>query len=164
MRELGRPFLRRVGPRLGLPEERLDRAADVLRKGGAAAVALSLLTPGVRVATVPACALASLPYRSFFPGLVTGSAAFLALHFVLGYFGGTLVSNAMQAVNLPAIALAVVLLLGGMAGWMAMRRGRPAGAGGADDTVERLADWADAACPACLALGAVHRLRHQAGP
>jgi membrane protein DedA with SNARE-associated domain len=155
-RGLGRPFLYRLGPYVGLTPERLDRAADAVRKGGAVAVGVSLVTPGVRIATVPASGLADLPYRTFFPGLIVGSGAFLALHFVIGYVGGPIVSAVMAAVNLPMLVFIAAFFVIGLGGWMLMRQRKR---GETYTTVERLGDWADASCPACLALGAVHYLR-----
>jgi len=48
---------------------------------------------------VPACGLARLPYRAFFPGVIVGSAIFVALHFAIGYAGAALV-GALLALGL----------------------------------------------------------------
>jgi membrane protein DedA with SNARE-associated domain len=156
-RRLGRSFLYRFGRYIGLTQDRLDRAASAVRKGGAATVGVSLVTPGVRIATVPACGLAELPLRSFLPGLVAGSGVFLALHFVIGYVGGPLVSAAMKAINLPTLVFIAVFFVVGLVGWMLMRRrARMQKQGAAAVTLERLSDWADASCPVCLAIGAIY--------
>ena len=152
----GRQAIYRIGRYIGLTPARLERAMTAIRRGGAAAVALGLTTPGVRLATVPASGLANLPVRMFVPGLVAGSAFFLAWHFAIGYLGGV----ALALLNLPApliILLVLAVLVLGAAGWMYVRRRRTAPKGGvpADDAASAagtFANWADASCPACIAI------------
>ena len=161
VRRLGRPFLVRVGRYVGLSPERIDGVAASVRKGGMGAVIVSLTTPGVRIATIPACGLAELPYRLFVPGMVVGSAVFLALHFVLGYIGGPLVSAVMAAIHTPMAVFVVAFLVVGLVGWLLIPRRRAARQSRADSTLETLGDWADACCPACLALGAAKGIRNR---
>ncbi len=158
VRRLGRPFLVRVGRYVGLSPERIDAVAASVRKGGMGAVIVSLTTPGVRIATIPACGLAELPYRLFLPGMTLGSAVFLALHFVLGYVGGPLVSAVMDAVHTPLAVFIVAFLLVGLLGWLLIYRRRAGRQARPTATAEALGDWADACCPACLALGAASRV------
>lgn len=161
-RRLGRSFLYRFGRYIGLTQDRLDRAASAVRKGGAVTVGVSLVTPGLRIATVPACGLAELPLRAFLPGLIAGSGVFLALHFVIGYLGGPIVSAVMSAAKLPALAFIVAFFVIGLVGWMLMRRrARMQKRGAAAITLERLSDWADASCPVCLAIGTAEYMRHR---
>jgi membrane protein DedA with SNARE-associated domain len=163
-RRLGRSFLNRFGGYIGLTQDRLDRAASAVRKGGAVTVGVSLVTPGVRITTVPACGLAELPMRSFLPGLIAGSGTFLALHFVIGYVGGPIVNAVMRAINLPTLVFIAAFFVIGLVGWMLMRRrARVQKQGAATVTLERLSDWADASCPVCLAIGAVDPIRHKEG-
>ncbi len=157
VRRLGRPFVNRFGRYVGLPPARLDSAAQALRKGGITAVSVSLTTPGVRIATVPACGLAEMPYRLFLPGVLVGSSVFLALHFVLGYVGGPLVSAILERLNTPLLVFIVAFLIVGLVGWLLIRRRERSK--DRDATLESLGDWADACCPACLALGAAARLQ-----
>src|SRR5919199_5652892 len=96
----------RFGKRIGLTEERLDRVAASVRKGGLLGIGLAVLTPGVRSAVIPACGLAGIPLKVFLPGLILGSAIDLALHFAIGYAGSGLLSTLVQ----PSPALIVVLL------------------------------------------------------
>lgn len=158
VRRLGRPFLVRVGRYVGLSPERIDGVAATVRKGGMGAIIVSLTTPGVRIATIPACGLAELPYRLFLPGMAVGSAVFLALHFVLGYLGGPLVSAVMDAVHTPLAVFVVAFLVVGLVGWLLIHRRRAARQTRAEATLATLGDWADACCPACLALGAAESL------
>lgn len=153
----GRRLIYRFGRLIGLTKERLDRATETVRKGGIAAVALGLTTPGVRVAILPASGLAELPLAAFVPGLAIGSTVFLALHFVIGYLGG--VALALLSLPLPALiglALAVVIL--GIAGWLFVRARRHATAERASAS-EIYAAWADASCPVCIGITLVRDAR-----
>ncbi len=146
----GRAFIYRIGNVVGLTKERLDRAMETVRKGGMAAVALGLNTPGVRIATIPASGLAKLAPAVFIPGLVIGSATFLGWHFAIGYLGGVALAllNAPMPV-LVGILIAVIAL--GVAGWLIVRNMRRKRAAGTvlPNTYNA---WADASCPACIAI------------
>lgn len=146
----------RLGRYIGLTRERLDRAMETVRKGGVAAVAVGLTTPGVRIAIVPAAGMADLKLAAFAPGLLVGSTVFLALHFVIGYAGGA----ALALINTPAllvVALIVVLAVVGFVIWRIVHARRGA------TLAETGAAWADAACPACLAITLVRESRGAPG-
>ncbi len=147
----GRQLIYRLGGKIGLTKERLDRAMETVRKGGMAAVALGLTTPGVRIATTPASGLAALPVTTFVPGLLLGSTFFLAWHFAIGYLGGAV----LAILNLPlpvliGILVAVVVL--GIAGWMMAKRIRRGRAAEQAQLPGTFRGWADASCPACVAI------------
>jgi membrane-associated protein len=149
----GRRVVYRLGNYIGLTKQRLDRAMETVRKGGPVAVGVGLTTPGVRIAIVPASGLAELPLAAFVPGLVLGSAFFLSWHFAIGFFGGFI----LTLLNLPLpvlVGTVVAVLVVGVAGWLAVRkisRGR-AKAPEQITLAERYAAWADASCPACIAI------------
>ncbi|MBI5880327.1 MAG: hypothetical protein HZB53_21970 [Chloroflexi bacterium] len=158
-----RQFIYRVGPHIGLPAARLDKMMESIRRGGIAAVALGLTTPGVRIATVPASGLARLAPRVFVPGLIAGSAFFLAWHFVLGFAGGLLLALAGNSTPL-LVALLVAVLAGGALGWFIIHRRRAQTGKHAPATVaETYGAWAHAVCPACLAVAVVHEAQREAG-
>ncbi|BCX04969.1 MAG: hypothetical protein KatS3mg053_2907 [Candidatus Roseilinea sp.] len=153
----GRRFIYRVGKFIGLTPQRLDVMMARVRKGGSAAVALGLTTPGLRIATTPASGLADLPPRRYLPGLVLGSAFFLGWHYAIGYAGGAALKQ-MQ-LPLPAlIGIAVAVLALGLVAALITRRRKLRRAGRADAAnqqainLETLASWADASCPVCSAL------------
>ncbi len=146
----GRAFVYRIGKYIGLTEARLDKAMSAVQKGGTTAVTIGLTTPGVRIATVPASGLANLSLGVFLPGLILGSAFFLAWHFALGYLGGL----ALTLLSLPPIVLVGILLVVialGIVGWRYARR-RSKQRGEEISAREAFIEWTDAACPACIAI------------
>jgi membrane protein DedA with SNARE-associated domain len=149
----GRRTVYRLGSYIGLTKARLDRAMEAVRKGGPVAVGVGLTTPGVRIAIVPASGLAELPLAAFLPGLVVGSAFFLSWHFAIGYLGGFI----LTLLNLPLpvlLGLVVAVLVLGIVGWLAVRRISRGHAKAPEQITlpERYAAWADASCPACIAI------------
>ena len=139
--------------RVGVPQDRIDALADRLRRGGARGVALARVTPGVRVPAIAASGLAALPIASFAPGLVAGNGLFVGGHFLLGFVVGVPAIALLQSAGTTLLIAAVaVLAVVGAIGWLLIvRRSRRA------SISETFSSWADAACPACLALGSLNR-------
>ena len=171
----------RVLARFGVDAARIDGQATRLRRGGAVTVAVARMTPGVRIVTIAASGLAGLPAGSFLAGLVVGNGVFLTGHFILGAAIGPGATTLVARATLPLAAAAVMLAVIGAAGWALRRRlvGPGAasiaapGASGSSGPIgssvpsptlpaspafgplAAFADWADACCPACLALSLV---------
>jgi membrane protein DedA with SNARE-associated domain len=152
--------------RAGISEERIEQLAAWLRRRGATGVATARATPGIRVGAIAASGLAALRFGPFLGGLVVGNGVFVGAHFLLGAVVGPPALAAVSASSGPivvAAALAVLALLGA-GGWLALRRRRRAAssaerpdAGAATvpaalGLMDGLGAWADAACPACLAV------------
>src|SRR6266851_7339959 len=136
----------KYGQRVGLTEQRLERVAKSVRRGGLLGIGVAVLTPGVRSAVVPACGLTGIAWRLFLPGLALGSAIDLGLHFAIGYAGsGILASIAAPSPLLVVVALALL----GLAAWLVLARRRHA------STTLAVNAWAQATCPVCLILGSV---------
>ena len=157
------PLIALLG-RLGLSRERLDGLADWLRRRGIRGVTVARATPGLRVGAISASGLAALPYPVFLAGLVAGNTVFVGAHFALGYLvGPPAVALIVSAGGLAvAVIVFVVLALLGAAGWRVLRRRRLAGGtseggeargvGAMQFETGGLGSWAEAACPACLAV------------
>jgi membrane protein DedA with SNARE-associated domain len=148
-----RQLLIRYGRRVGLTQERLDRVAASVRRGGLFGIGLGVLTPGVRSAVVPACGVAGIPLALFLPGLALGSAIDLALHFAIGYAGAGLLATLVQPSPLLLIPLLAIV---GLGAWLFIARRRGA------STEVAVNAWAQATCPACLLVGGIASL--QVGP
>lgn len=151
LRSIARPALLRLLSRV-TTRDRIDGQAERLRRGGARSVAVARSTPGVRIVAIAASALADLPPVTFISGLAVGNALFIAVHFGLGFVLGEPVLTAVGSALGPIALLAVALALLGGLGWVVIRRRR---GGSADAPLAVVADWADACCPACLALAVV---------
>jgi membrane protein DedA with SNARE-associated domain len=142
---LRRPLLAALS-RLGVTEERIGGLSDRIRRGGIGAVALARMTPGLRIAVIPAAALATIPYLVFLPGIVAGNGVFVTAHFGLGFVLGAYASELIAQATGPLIIGGIVVALA-IGGWVFLRRRhRPATP---DDTYEC---WADCSCPACAAI------------
>ena len=153
LRSIARPSILRLADRLGTTE-RVERQTARLRRGGARGVAVARMTPGVRIVAIAASALAGLPAAVFLGGLVVGNAVFIAAHFGLGFVLGPAVASVGAAVG-PLVAIALAVAAIGAAGWLFLGRRRQTRVVRAPGTgLAGMTAWADACCPACLALAA----------
>ena len=148
----GRRLLIGLLRRFGVPEERVERQAERLRRGGVGAVAIARMTPGLRIVAIAAAGLAAIPFVRFVAGLSAGNTVFAGGHFALGLAFGSAAATIAAGLVVPILVL-VALLVAGFVGWrwiagrVARRKAPPSGLG-------ETADWTDACCPACLVLGA----------
>jgi membrane-associated protein len=158
--------------RAGISEARLDGLAAWLRRRGATGVATARATPAVRVGAIAASGLAGFSLRPFLAGLVVGNGLFVTAHFALGLIVGPPAVAAVSASSGPVLGLVALVVLAavGALGWRWLRGRRARSAGGtttADSSRSEAAGeppalpslgagaWADAACPACLAISFV---------
>jgi membrane protein DedA with SNARE-associated domain len=153
-RSAGRQVIYRLGRYVGLTPERLDRAMAMLQRRGAAAVFLGLNVPGARAGIIPAAGLARLAYGVFAPAMLSGSGVFYGWHIALGYLVGPSATTLLEKLHLPLPLVVLALAAVGLVVWLALRRRRAAGS----STADALHSWTEAACPACLAIGALQRL------
>jgi len=86
------------------------------------------------------------------PETLAGSLFFYGWHVALGYLAGAPAAAFLERYSLAVLIVIAALALGGLVVWLGMRHRRGAA----------VSSWADAACPACLALAAV-RDRQVAG-
>jgi membrane protein DedA with SNARE-associated domain len=159
-----RSLIYRYGRWLGLTPARLDAMAERLRRAGAIGLAVAIFTPGARSVAIPASGIAAQPMRTFTLGLTLGSAAFLALHFALGYAGGALLQAIGERISLPALAAGLVVIFGvALAAWYGLRKRQRPQAPARETMAEAYQAWHDAACPACLVLGALGQAHEHSG-
>ena len=144
----GHALVQRLGPRVGLTEERLGRVNALLERRGRPALAVGRGTPGLRTITVVAAGGSGLSLRRALPALALGSSVFLQLHLFLGYILGGPARRALNQSRGPALAVLAALVVGGVVFWVVRRGGRRGGQA-----------WAEACCPACLALGLLSERR-----
>ena len=87
--------------------DRIDRLTARLRRGGAGAVFLGRITPGMRINTTYASGLVALPRRTFLTGLVPGIAVYDLVFISLGAWLGR---SAWATIELYTRQPAVLLL------------------------------------------------------
>jgi len=132
-------MITRFGPRLGLTEARLGRAAALAEARGRPGLAVGRALPGLRTLTVIAAGVSGLAGRRALPALILGSSVFLQVHLVLGLLLGPLAT--FDQAKGPALAAAAVLAAATLIFWRTRRRRRAAPAA-----------WMEATCPACIAV------------
>jgi membrane protein DedA with SNARE-associated domain len=160
VQKAGRTILYRYGKYLGMTPARLDSAAARLAKGGTTGIGLAILTPGVRSVAVIGSGLAGIPIRRFIPGLALGSSLFLALHFFLGYVGGSILNSISTIIPIPVLVVTIVLLvIIGLGVWIFIRRRQMPDSTTREVVAQAVGSWHEATCPVCLALGAANRLQ-----
>lgn len=149
LRSVARPAVMALLARFGA-RGRFDSETERLRRSGVRGVATARVTPGVRIVAIAASALAAVPAPAFVVGLVIGNGLFIAAHFALGFALGEpivrLVGAALGPIALVIVLVVVLAVIGALV-WM-----RLSGRRGARRAP--VAAWADACCPACLALAA----------
>jgi membrane protein DedA with SNARE-associated domain len=154
-----RGLIYRYGRYMGLTEKRLDSASTKLGRGNPLTIGLAVLTPGIRSITVVGCGIANVPTKRFVAGLVLGNAAFLALHFLIGFVGGFVLNAIGTQISTGALVAGIaILLVGGVGVWYVIRRRRIPQATSAETLAAAAGAWHEATCPVCLALGATERL------
>ncbi len=158
-----RSLIYRFGRYSGLTPTRLDTLSRLVQRRGPMAIGLAIFLPGLRAGAVAACGLARVPPLTFLPGLTLGSALFLGVHFTLGYVGAASLQRitVTPPLVLGGVLFLFLLLAAAFLVWRALRQRRLAASGVSETNLDAFGDWQDAACPACLVLGAAsQRLLH----
>jgi membrane-associated protein len=119
-RRLGRPFLVRRGPRIGVTPPRLARVEGFFDRHGPKAILIGRFV-GIIRAVAPFLAGASgLRFRAFLPWSLLGTAAWAATFTLVGYIFSESFSSAAELTTRGALALAVVAAVA--LAWLAHRR------------------------------------------
>lgn len=158
-RSVGRQFVYRVGGRIGLSQARLEQAGAFLQKRGTLAIVLGLNIPGARAGIIPSAGLAGFAYRVFAPAMFAGSSLFYGWHLALGYLIGPSAITLFSTLHLPILPILIGLALVGLVAWLLLRARRKAGAAGEAGVLDSINNWTEAACPACLAVAAIQRIK-----
>jgi membrane protein DedA with SNARE-associated domain len=137
-------IIARYGPRLGLTEARIRRAAEFAGRRGRPGLAVGRAMPGLRTLTVIAAGVSGARGRHALPALILGSSVFLQLHLVLGLLLGPLADRAFDQAKGPALAAVAVLAAGTLLFWRVRRRKR-----GPSEM------WREATCPACIGVSLI---------
>jgi membrane protein DedA with SNARE-associated domain len=131
----------RIGPRIGLTEERVSRARHFIERRGRVALLIGRATPGLRTVTGAAAGGSGLSARRALVPLIVGATVFVQLHLVLGIVVGPFARRAFDEAKGIALVVGLVLVAGAALYWFVARRRR----GG-------IAGWDEAMCPVCIGL------------
>jgi membrane-associated protein len=123
-RRLGRPFLVRRGPGLGVTPERLARVEGFFDKHGPKAILIGRFVGIVRAVAPFLAGSSGLRLRTFLPWSLLGTAVWAATFTLVGYIFHRSFSSAAELTTRGALALAVVVTL--VLAWQAHRRTRRA--------------------------------------
>jgi membrane-associated protein len=145
-RSAGRAVVYRLAARVGIGAPTLDKAVERIVAGGGRAVFVGMNVPGARAAVIPAAGVAAMPFVPFAAATLAGSIVFYGWHIALGFLVGPAAASIVDRYATLAGVAIVVLVLVGIAGWYLLRDRTRSGAGAA---------FAEAACPACLAMTAL---------
>ena len=107
-RRLGRPFLLRRGPRLGVTSARLARVEGFFERHGPKAILAGRFVGIVRAVAPFLAGASGMRLRAFVPWSVVGTGAWSATFVLIGYAFSNSFSAAAGAVTHGALALAVV--------------------------------------------------------
>ena len=158
-----RERLLRLLARLGVSRERLGSLATWLQRRGTRGVAVARATPGLRVGAIAASGIADLRFGVFLPGLIVGNTLFVGGHFALGYVIGHAGSEPRRGQWWRAAPRRCAgrpcrprwCGVDGARGVGPEDRGVPADDHGRPIDLAGYGAWAEAACPACLAIALV---------
>jgi membrane protein DedA with SNARE-associated domain len=89
-RGAGHALVARLGPRVGLTPERVDRVRTLIATRGRSMLLVGRGTPGLRTITVVAAGTSGIPARRAIPPLLVGATVFVQLHLALGVLLGPL--------------------------------------------------------------------------
>jgi membrane-associated protein len=121
-RRLGRPFLVRRGPRLGVTADRLARVETFFDRHGPKAILIGRFVGIVRAVAPFLAGASGLRLRAFLPWSLLGTLAWAATFTLVGYIFSESFSSAAELTTRGALALAVVAALA--LAWHAHRRQR----------------------------------------
>jgi membrane-associated protein len=121
-RRLGRPFLVRRGPGLGVTSERLARVEGFFDRHGPKAILVGRFVGIVRAVAPFLAGASGLRLRAFLPWSLLGTAAWAATFTLVGYIFSESFSSAAEITTRGALALAVVVALA--LAWHTHRRQR----------------------------------------
>jgi membrane-associated protein len=123
-RRLGRPFLERHGPRLGIGADQLSAAERFFARFGGRAVILGRFVGVLRALTPFVAGASGFPLRSFAPYSVAGTLVWATTYTLIGYLFAE--SFAAASTTLTTVLLALVLV-GAAASLLVVRtrRGAP---------------------------------------
>ena len=166
-RRLGRDFVLRNGPRVGISNERFERVEDYFDRHGGKTIFIGRFISLVRAFAPFIAGSSGMRYRAFVPYSILGTGLWASAHILVGYFFSRSIETAAKYAGKGAFLLATLIVVV-VAIVVAVRRpagrGEPAQGGALDGDARRDplagASGAPLQPPARLPLGPGHAGRH----
>src|ERR1700686_208287 len=106
---VGRPALMKAADALGF-RSALERATNLLRRGGPAAVFIGRLIPGLRISTTQVAGVSKMPRLTFAAGLIPSVVIYIAIFVGLGALAGQPAVRLFHRAEHRFFVIAVTLL------------------------------------------------------
>ena len=122
-RRLGRDFILRHGPRVGITKDRFEKVELYFEKNGGRTVLIGRFVGVVRAIAPFVAGSSGMRYPAFAPYSIVGSGLQVSIHIIAGYLFAQSIDAAAEYVGLFAVILGTVIVVSfvGYQGWRFLR-------------------------------------------
>jgi undecaprenyl-diphosphatase len=115
-RRLGRGFVMRNGPRVGISHERFEKVEDYFGRHGGKTIFIGRFVSLVRAFAPFIAGSSGMRYRAFVPYSILGTGLWASAHILVGYFFSRSIDSAAKYAGKGAFLLAtvIVVIVGGV--------------------------------------------------
>ncbi|MGH2982565.1 MAG: bifunctional DedA family/phosphatase PAP2 family protein [Solirubrobacterales bacterium] len=110
-RGLGRDFVLRNGPRVGISNERFSQVEDYFRRHGGKTILIGRFISLVRALAPFIAGSSGMRYRAFVPYSILGTGVWSTAHILIGYFFSRSIDTAAKYAGRGAFLLGTVIVL-----------------------------------------------------
>ena len=110
-RRLGRDFVMRNGPRVGISNERFAQVEDYFRRHGGKTILIGRFISLVRALAPFIAGSSGMRYRAFVPYSILGTGVWSAAHILIGYFFSRSIDTAAKYAGRGAFLLATTIVV-----------------------------------------------------
>jgi membrane protein DedA with SNARE-associated domain/membrane-associated phospholipid phosphatase len=110
-RRLGREFVLRHGPRVGISQERFERVEDYFSRHGGKTIFIGRWISLVRALAPFIAGSSGMRYRAFVPYSILGTGLWASAHILVGYFFSRSIESAAEYAGRGAFVLATTIVV-----------------------------------------------------
>jgi undecaprenyl-diphosphatase len=110
-RRLGRGFVMRHGPRVGVSHERFERVEDYFSRHGGKTIFIGRWISLVRALAPFIAGSSGMRYRNFVPYSILGTGLWASAHILIGYFFSRSIESAAEYAGRGAFVLATLIVV-----------------------------------------------------